>query len=264
MTQIRHLQQVILGIIKDIDELCTTHGIEYYLLGGSTIGAIRHQGFIPWDDDLDISMTDANYHKFLAVARESLDKEKYYLQEGLKDWALDFSKVRLRGTYIKEEETSVNPENENGIFVDIFRLDNAPNNRIAQIWQYTCAKYCTAYTLSVRSYKTASFSKRLIMSLTFPMKCKPIRDFMFHQVDKYNHKDTNYLAFYFGRTRLHSSIIRKDVYGTPTRVKFENLMLPVPENYDAYLTQMFGNYMQLPPVEQRTPGHILEIDFGQY
>ena len=80
MTELRHLQMVILGIIKDIDELCRKKNIEYYLLGGSAIGAIRHKGFIPWDDDLDIIMTSDNYIKFLRICKEQLDKEKYYLQ----------------------------------------------------------------------------------------------------------------------------------------------------------------------------------------
>ncbi len=77
MTELRHLQLVILGIMKDLDELCMSNGIEYYLLGGSAIGAIRHQGFIPWDDDLDIMMTANNYERFLDVCRTQLDKNKY-------------------------------------------------------------------------------------------------------------------------------------------------------------------------------------------
>ena len=80
MTDLRHLQLVILDIIKDIDQICKKHGIEYYLLGGSALGAIRHKGFIPWDDDLDIIMDHRHYEKFMRVCREVLDPEKYYIE----------------------------------------------------------------------------------------------------------------------------------------------------------------------------------------
>ena len=73
MTELRHLQLVILDIIKDIDIVCKNNGIEYYLLGGSAIGAIRHKGFIPWDDDLDIIMTHSNYNRFLYIIRCGTD-----------------------------------------------------------------------------------------------------------------------------------------------------------------------------------------------
>lgn len=78
MTELRHLQLVILDIIKDIDIVCKNNGIEYYLLGGSAIGAIRHKGFIPWDDDLDIIMTHSNYNRFLKVCKEQLNSNIMY------------------------------------------------------------------------------------------------------------------------------------------------------------------------------------------
>ena len=76
MTDLQHLQKVILYIMKDIDKLCRKNGIEYYLFGGSAIGAVRHKGFIPWDDDLDIVMDHNNYERFIQVCRGQLDTEK--------------------------------------------------------------------------------------------------------------------------------------------------------------------------------------------
>ena len=120
MTELRHLQLVILDIIKDIDIVCKNNGIEYYLLGGSAIGAIRHKGFIPWDDDLDIIMTHSNYNRFLKVCKEQLNSNKYYVQEGLVDWPLDYSKIKLRDTILKEPEGYIPATGEQGIFVDVF------------------------------------------------------------------------------------------------------------------------------------------------
>jgi len=263
MTELRHLQLVILSIIRDIDELCIKHNIEYFLLGGSAIGAIRHKGFIPWDDDLDIIMTEDNYKKFLSVCKTELNQNKYTLQEGEKDWDVPFSKVRLKGTKLVEVEGSPD-EDMQGIFVDIFKLDNAYSSKILQYWQYLCGKIYLSYTLSRRSYKSASYKKKVLMTLAYPLRIKFIRDFFRHQASRLNSREADYLCFLYGRTKFHNTFIKREIYGKPLRVPFEDLMLPVPEHYDAYLTQMFGNYMQLPPVEQRCSLHGISIDFGKY
>ena len=132
MTDLQHLQQVILVIAKDIDSLCRENGIEYYLLGGSAIGAVRHKGFIPWDDDLDIVMDAKNYDKFIKVCREQLDTNKYYFQEGLVDWPMPFSKVKLKGTVFEEPSGFVNEAGERGIYVDVFKVENAPASSLGQ------------------------------------------------------------------------------------------------------------------------------------
>lgn len=259
----RHLQMVILSIARDIDTLCRKNNIQYYLIGGSAIGAIRHKGFIPWDDDLDIIMDAANYEKFITVCRTQLDNDKYYFQEGIKDWPLPFSKLKLKGTHLKEFEGIGNSETD-GIYVDIFKMDNVSNNRIIARWQYLCGKLYLAYQLSVRTYKSASLKKRILMALSFPLGSKYIRDWVLKQTTKYNNSETDYYGFFFGRTRFNNAVVRKDLYGNPKYVPFEDTMLPVPEHYHKYLTHMFGNYMQLPPIEQRKGLHLISVDFGKY
>lgn len=262
MTELRHLQLVILDIMKDIDELCLKHNIEYYLLGGSAIGAIRHNGFIPWDDDLDIIMTAANYEKFIDACRKELDKEKYYLQVGLEDWPLYFTKVKLKGTHFREIE---NKDNDcDGIFLDVFRLDNAPSKMVARFIQYIAAKIFTCYQLGERTYKSADWKKRLMIGLSFPLKFEPLRIIIKKYIEHYNKKECKYLAFFYGRTNFKTCFVEKRIYGNPQRVMFEDLMLPVPEFYDEYLTQMFGDYMTPPPVEQQVGLHLINVDFGKY
>lgn len=264
MSDVRRLQLVILQIAKDIDKLCRDNNIHYYLLGGSAIGAIRHKGFIPWDDDFDIVMDSANYAKFIKACKEQLDLKKYWLQEGGKDWPLEFSKLRLIGTKLEEFEGYV-PENGClGIYVDIFRMDNVSDNDLAARWQYFCGKYYLCYTLNTRSYKSASLSKRIMMALTFPLKVKFIRNWIYKQITKYNGKETKRMGLFFGRTRWHSCVVDKKIFGTPVYVPFEDTEFPVEEHYHEYLTQIFGDYMKLPPVEQRVGLHTISIDFGRY
>lgn len=263
MTELEHLQKVILLIAKDIDDICKRNNIKYYLLGGSAIGAIRHKGFIPWDDDLDIIMDNDNYEKFIRVCREQLDKEKYNLQIGLEDWPLYFTKVKLKGTHLKEIEGEFNGDND-GIYVDVFKMDNVSSNMIIARWQYFCAKYFLCYQLSIRTYNSANIKKRLMIALSTPCKIPAIRNFVKRQVEKYNGKPSDYWGFFYGRTKFRSAVVRKEIFGTPKFVQFEDTHLPVAEHYHEYLTQVFGDYMKLPPVEQQVGLHLLSVDFGKY
>lgn len=265
MNQLEHLQKVVLSIAKDLDQLCKDNNIEYYLGGGGAIGAIRHQGFIPWDDDLDFLMTNANYVKFIKICKEKLDPEKYYIQEGLVDWPMPFTKIRLKGTYIEEYEGYLNKEGNNGIFVDIFKLDNLSDNKLMMTWQYICSKIFLSYCLSKRTYTSANLKKRIILMLSSPLNIGFIRKFILNQIERYNiYSTANFYGCFWGRTRLKNSITHKEIYGTPLYVKFEDTYLPVPEKYHEYLTQFFGNYMQLPPENQRVALHVTKVDFGKY
>ena len=264
MNDLQHLQKVILSIAKDIDSLCRGNDIDYYLLGGSAIGAIRHHGFIPWDDDLDIVMDAKNYNKFIQVCREHLDNEKYYFQEGYKDWPMPFSKLKLRGTVLKEPSGYVNESKEEGIYVDVFKLENAPSSRIGQLWQYFCAKYLLCNCLLRRGWDKTPLRNRMMMLAAAPLNIGFIRSFFLHEVEKYNKRDTDYRLFFAGRYRLSTSFYHKSVLGKPQRVQFEDTYLPVPEKYDDWLKQIFGDYMTPPPIDKQQGLHLLDVDFGKY
>ena len=264
MTELRHLQMVIMEIMKDIDAVCKNNNIEYYLLGGSAIGAIRHKGFIPWDDDLDIIMDHENYEKFFRICRQELSPEKYYIQEALKDWPMLFSKIRLKGTYLEEPGAYGTDKDQRGIFLDIFKLDNAPKSTMAKKWQYLCGKYVLCYALLKRGYKEASLKKKILMYSALPLNIKSLRNFFMHQLTKYNDKITGEYATFGERYRYKATFYRKDLFGKPLYVPFEDTMLPVPEKYDEMLTQLFGDYMTPPPVKEQQGWHMQKVDFGNY
>ena len=265
MTEIEHLQSVLLSIAKDIDALCRKNHIDYYLLGGSCIGAIRHHGFIPWDDDLDIVMTKENYVRFIEVCRTQLDLSKYCIQEGRKDWPLNFTKIRLRGTRLHEPEDGYATEDEmQGIFIDVFYLENVPDNEYLARLQYILAKYYLCYQLLCRNYKHASFKKKLMIASAAPMKIGLLRKLIVGYIEKFGGQQTERLGLFYGRTRYRTSGVLRWIYGKPKYVPFEDTELPVPEHYHEYLTQMFGDYMKLPPVEQRQGLHLVSVDFGRY
>ena len=263
MTDLQHLQKVILYIMKDIDKLCRKNGIEYYLFGGSAIGAVRHKGFIPWDDDLDIVMDHNNYERFIQVCCGQLDTEKYYFQEGLVDWPSLYSKIRLKGTKLEESE-SYGDNADQGIFVDVFKLDNAPDSKVARRWQYVCGKIVLSFCLLQRGYRHASLKKKCMMLAAFPLKIKGLRDFFMKQMYKFNKRDTNAFVSLGARFRYKQSFFRKDLYAHPIYLPFEDTELPVPEKYDEMLTLLYGDYMTPPPVSEQQGGHMLNVDFGNY
>ena len=259
------LQNIILNIMKYIHDLCEKHQIEYYIIGGTALGAVRHGGFIPWDDDLDIAMTRENYNKFIIVCEQELDKENFYLQVGRKDWLLYFSKLRLKGTLFDEEGAGDEiPKENRGIFVDIFPLDAASNHQVMRVWQYLCSKLLIAHAVNQRNYKTDSLMRKLLIVMAKPLGSKAIRHFFYRQVTKYNQRKTGYIGDFFEITRLQDASYPRELWGQPTKIAFENTVLCGPEKMKEYLSTYFGDYMQLPPVEKRVCGHYDALDFGNY
>lgn len=261
MKYLRHLQIVVLNIAKDIDKLCRENGIEYYLGGGGAIGAIRHRGYIPWDDDLDFLMTYDNYKRFTTVCKEKLSQEKYLIEENCN--GLPCLKIRLVGTTIKEKGKSDGPYNQ--IFLDVFRLEKAPDSVWQQKKQYFFSKIWVAYMLGKHGYKPSTKFKQGLMILSKLLYLPFVKCYVRRAIFKYNQgMSDNVYACLWGTTRFANSFTRKEIYGKPFYVQFEDTQLPVPEQYDEYLTQFFGNYMQLPPMEKRITPHIMTVDFGKY
>lgn len=264
MTQTQHLQKIILVIAKEIDKMCRENGIKYYLFGGSALGAKRHKGFIPWDDDLDIVFDPENYDKFIELCRTNLDTNKYVLQEGGVDWPEHFSKIRLKGTHIREYGEYYINEDMDGIFVDIFRVDNAPNSKIARVIQYFWGKLLLAYAMKKKGYKADSTAKRIMNVFATALKFNPIYKLARIQYYKYNARHTDWTSDVMGRTRWHNAFIHRDIYGEPKEVEFEDTMLFAHHDLNKYLTISYGDYMKLPPEDKRVGMHITHIDFGKY
>ncbi|MDN6126738.1 MAG: LicD family protein, partial [Lactiplantibacillus plantarum] len=122
------LHQVELRLMRTVIAICEAENIDYFLIGGSLLGAIRHHGFIPWDDDIDIGMRRHDYQRFIAVANHHLDPNKFFLQTGASDpdYALSYMKLLDVNTYI-EERNNVNNAFK-GVFVDIFPFDKIPDD----------------------------------------------------------------------------------------------------------------------------------------
>lgn len=244
------LQDKILEIIVYIDGLCRVNDIDYCLMGGSALGAKRHGGFIPWDDDLDIFMTPDNYDKFRDVFFAEGDRIRYYLQEwGAIDGMVTISKVRMNGTaYI--EESLKDWDIHHGIYVDIFILHTCPNRKIQQLYQCLWAKYVIMKGLAIRRYNRRRGFLGVALKV---MRCLPDKMWVKHglkRVYKYRNKKTNYYCNFMGKAVFRNAIYKKEYFDKTEYIPFEKVKLRAPVKLHEFLSERFGDYMTPPSPER--------------
>ena len=127
-------KQALLVILEEFDRVCKMIGVSYMLFAGSMLGAVRHRGFIPWDDDIDVIMLRKDYERLLSEADRFLDKEKFYLQgEFSEHWPMFFSKMRLNGTVCTEKYRPKDREAHSGIYIDIFPCDDTAETFVGRL-----------------------------------------------------------------------------------------------------------------------------------
>lgn len=243
------LQDKILQIMVYVDELCSKNDIDYCLMGGSALGAKRHKGFIPWDDDLDIFMTPDNYEKFREALKAEGDTD-FYLQEwGATEGMVTISKVRMNNTaYI--ESSLRNWDIHHGIYIDIFILHNCPNNRLLQLWQFFWAKYSIMKGLAIRNYDRRKGSISAILKIMRVMPDKFMLNFALKQVYRYRNRKTNYFCNFMGKAFFKKGIYKKEWFLKTQYVDFEKIRLKVSCGLEEFLAERFGDYMKIPSADR--------------
>lgn len=240
----RSLQLKILEIVKDIDTICKENNISYYLAYGSCLGAVRHNGFIPWDDDFDIALKYEDYKKFIDVCKKELDSSKYFVQtlETDSNYSLSFAKIRNIQTTLIEESNKF--ENSvNGVYIDVFPLVGYPDNKIKQNILKINRAFALSANRNIINNKLLYFIFKLILKI---FGKKNIIKHCTKQCVKYKCEDYENLLSIFDGDSININLTSNTILGQPTYVKFEDTELPIPENYDLYLKNVYGDYMKLP------------------
>lgn len=268
-TSNQELQKRLLEMMHWFHSFCVNNNLRYYALGGTMLGAARHQGFIPWDDDLDIGMPRKDYDTLSALLQNHPD-DRYVLETPnffASDYNYCFSKLYDTQTTLVEH---LRRQIKRGIFIDIFPLDGMGNteqesrNNFRKI-DYRF-KYLIAHTTEIREGRGVLKNAAVILSHTI---LNPFID------DKKMILDLNvrsaqldfdacvYGGNPFGAWR-YKEIMRRDIMGIPTLYKFEDMEIYGAEDCDAYLTHLYGDWRKLPPVEKRVSHHeLIEIDLNK-
>ena len=249
---VRDIQKKILEIAKYIDALCRRNGIEYCIAAGTALGAVRHGGFIPWDDDLDIFMTPDQYRKFKdAFVAEA--PEKFVLQEWfVADDALERAKVRMNGTTFIEEVTQNRKDIHQGVFVDIFLLHKVPENRIVQKWVYFLAKFATLYAISNRNWKPKTRVQALAVRALRFLPCRWLCNLAYRFIGKYDDMTEGFMYFHWvTKFRFERGLFAAAHCFPVTDIPFEDATLLAPKDVRKMLEALYGDYMKLPSEKNR-------------
>lgn len=261
--ELKELQQVILEIALDFNAFCSENNITYYLMGGSALGAMRHKGFIPWDDDFDVFMDSDNYFKFLKKARSKLNTDKYYFQEeNTKEWPLFFSKVRMNNTTFIEKDVATR-RMHHGIYIDVMCLNYAFENKFLRRVQYLSARILSSSALSKKGYITNSKIKKILLLASRVLTAGPLKNMLLSFVRINNSNKTSLVGHFFGRAPFPKTTFPVDFLSEPRYTFFEGVSLPVPKEVERYLVVRYGNkYMELPSKEEmaKYPSHAHIVD----
>lgn len=261
------LKKAQLKIAKEIKRICDKHNINYFLDAGSLLGAIRHQGFIPWDDDMDIGMLDKDYEKFIKIAPQELGEEFFLDNYELdKDCNIVFSKVRLKNTLFREKLGPTNAKHKE-IFVDIFSYFPRPENKFKRNIQSTKLRILSQVFMAQSGFKLWENKSGI-----YKLKYVPIillsktskKDKTYQKINKIckECKDTRIIGVHDGMT-YHYWFYDRKYLDNFTQAKFENEYFKIPEKYHEILSIVYGDdYMELPPQEKRVNHEILELDLG--
>ncbi len=252
------MQLTELEILEEFDRLCKLGGLRYYIIAGTLLGAVRHKGFIPWDDDIDVAMPRKDFERLAAVCREHLSPD-YTLQcsTGEKNYPFFYHKLRKNGTFV-EEISLKRVEMHKGIFIDIFPLDGCPASDwggmlfFKWVQQLTCAVMAQVNPDFVCGYRKKymralhTLLRRLPRGVLFALWQLTVRTVGIFCWKK--------LCTVCGRHGYPAESYLADWYRETVFLEFEGRMLPAPIGWDAMLTNLYGDYMTPPPEEERQ-GH---------
>lgn len=253
---VHDVHKVLLEMLKDIDRICKKYDIKYFLTAGTCLGAIRHNGFIPWDDDADIAMMREDYEKLVAALQKELPNDKYYFQcfDTHKEYnvLIPIMKIRKKGTYVEEVNTLLKNKckDGDGIFIDVFLVDYINKNK----WiDFPCRLLTYVFMCIIIVLENLGINPYFIKKL-FVKYSRFYSDCNSHS--EYIGYDLNWV---FNSPFKPIIFKKEDVYPLKYHT-FEDAQFLVPKNTKEYLDAAIGvTHMTPPPIDKRKPKHIKDI-----
>ena len=264
-TQLMRLKEIELDMLGAFIDCCRSLHLNYYLLGGTLLGAVRHKGFIPWDDDIDVGMPRSDYEIFLKEAQKLLP-DHYFIQSRSSDPEVlnNFAKIRdSRTTFI--EKSVKDRRIHHGVYIDIFPLDYYPDKKPNQLIfdfknKVLSLRIREGYSLP-DNLRHSLFKERIIKLLIriIAIKYHTLSDALEAREKLYSSVKSSSLIANFSGTWKRKEIVPADWFGKGINGSFEGYNVLLPKAYDKWLTHVYGNYMELPPAEKRVPHHYTEV-----
>lgn len=272
--QIQDLQKVLLEIMSDIIDVCNENHLSYSLSGGTLLGAVRHNGFIPWDDDADLDITRKDFYKFIDAFKDKYsDKYWVHIPGKTDEYGVLMTRVRKKGTVCKVSEDENN--DENGIFVDIFIVENTYNNLILRkIHEFLCTLVlgvvsCRNFYKNRRSFLKMAEGHKNVLRL-FRLKIflgaliswipvKTIVSFADKIFAMCKDDNSKMITIPAGRKKFSGELFMRSDYCEYIESSFEGYKWKIPAGYERILTRLYGDYMEIPPEDKREK-HVL-LDF---
>lgn len=256
-------KKITLDILIEVAKFCDAHNLRYYLAYGTLLGAIRHRGFIPWDDDIDIQMPREDYEKFIALFSASEHSDLKVVTPNSLESKHTFLKIVNKHTIKIEKAINYNDLTPLGVDIDVFPLDGQPNGKMRFNIYYKRKQKLYLYYLMLILDKNDMDKKKIPLFLLGHFYVKNIlrldKQKIMQKIDKINRNYSIDKSDFIGCTSsLYNSINnrhKKELYSDRVWVDFEGYKFYAPIGYDAVLIQMYGDYMQLPPKEQQVTHH---------
>lgn len=259
---LRRLQLMQLDILKEVQTVCKKRGFTFYIMNGTCLGAVRHKGAIPWDDDIDIGMYWEDFDRFIQCQDDF--GSKYFIQtvETDPEFGTMIARVRLADTTIIEKDF-IDCDINHGVFIDIYPLFSYPSNPIlGQIrsWESLLYRLLLANRAPKNHGGTAIFIGNFIHRI-LPKKFKEKIITSLHDKLRSGSPNSSYVAFLYGLdvSLFHTIKYPRKWFGEPSRLEYEGYVLPGPTDWDSYLKIRYNNYMQLPPKEKQNSYHSFEF-----
>ena len=258
----RDIQQVGNKILLFIKEVCDSNNIKFFLAYGTALGAVRHKGFIPWDDDIDIYMLRSDYEKFWQIV--SISSSRYKLLDVEHSPEYFMPQVKMIDSKTQIDWHIVNRKSSLGVWVDIYVLDNVPDDdRELKRFQrkLNFLQLCFRHSLYRNKIKTIKNAIGcLIFSWTKLVGPRYFSKIMVSMSKRYNAFNTRRIApSSFTASSREDAVLERDILGCGTQAEFEGNSYLIPERIDTYLRHFYGNYMDLPPLEKRVSNHTADF-----
>lgn len=264
------IQNILLAYLLEVDRICKKHNIKYFLGGGTLLGAIRHHGFIPWDDDADIMMLREDYDKFCEIAESEMPPSmSFQTNENDKNCYYEFAKFRLNNTVFATGFAKNHKKMNNGLAFDIFCHDKTANSKLGQKLHLAMTLFTRALVFNKWNNRKVENGNKIQSAFTnFCIKVFPIRFSLWLERKTLSFfkrkKNAKYLYDGMGRN-VYNGSFPAECLDEVIYVDFEGYKLPVPKEYDKYLTFLYGDYMELAPLSTRLGCHDIKLcDIGQY